>query len=183
MDFLVLEKTPYDIVIGLPTMIQLRARPDYYRTVLKIHYGGDSEILNYEYERDIGNTSEDEFTSVSADEDEQEVEDSIEELVLTLNEPEKKIESSDEDQLMNENFSHLNSKDAEAVKKIIRNYPEVIANSFEDVQPSMVSVTYRFELTSENPIYQKARRMSPSYNEIVRKEIDRMLLASILTPV
>ncbi len=96
-------------------MIQLRARLDYYRMVLKIHYGGDSEILYYEYERDNGNTSEDEFTSDSADEDEHEVEDSIEELVLMLNEPEKKTESSDEDQLVAQKLSDLNSKDAEAV--------------------------------------------------------------------
>ena len=117
MDFLVLEETPYDIGIGLPIMIQLRARPNYYRMVLKIHYGGDSEILNYEYEWDNGNISEDEFTSDSADEEEQEVEDSIEELVLILNKPEKKTESSDEDQLMDEKLSHLNSNDAEAVKR------------------------------------------------------------------
>ena len=75
MDFLVLEKTTYDILIGLPTKIQLQARPDHYRMVLKIHYGGDSEILNYEYERDNSNASEDEFTSDSAGEDEQELED------------------------------------------------------------------------------------------------------------
>ncbi len=37
MDYLVLEETPYDILIGLPTMIQLRARPDYYCIVLEIH--------------------------------------------------------------------------------------------------------------------------------------------------
>ncbi len=39
--------------------------------VLKIHYGGDSEVLNYEYERDCGNTSEDEVTSNRTEEDEQ----------------------------------------------------------------------------------------------------------------
>ncbi len=116
MDFLVLEETPCDILIGLPTMIQLRARPDYYRMVLKIHYGGDSEKLNYEYERDCGNNSEDEFTWDGTEEDEQEIEDSIEEQVLMLNEPEKKIESSNKDQLMHEKLSHLNTKDAEAVK-------------------------------------------------------------------
>ncbi len=37
--------------------------------LLKIHYEGDSEILNYEYERDKVNTSEDEFTSGGADEE------------------------------------------------------------------------------------------------------------------
>ncbi len=59
----------------------------------------------------------------------------------------------------------------------------MIANSFEDVRLSTVSVTHRFELTSKNPIYQKARRMSPSHNDIVRKEIDRMLAAVINTPI
>ncbi len=58
---LVLEEIPYDILIDLPTMTQLQACPDYYCTVLKIHYGGDSEILNYEYERYSANTFEDEF--------------------------------------------------------------------------------------------------------------------------
>ncbi len=98
MDFLVLEETAHDILIGLPTVIQLRARPGYYRMVLKIHYGGDSEMLNHEYERDNGNNSKDEFTSDSADEDQHEIEDPVEELVLMLNEPKKKTDSSDEDQ-------------------------------------------------------------------------------------
>ncbi len=94
MDFLVPEETPYDILIGLPTMIELRAQPDYYCMVLKIHYGGDYNILNNEYERDNGKTSKDKFTSDRADENEQEVEDSIQELVLMLNELEKKTENS-----------------------------------------------------------------------------------------
>ena len=86
--------------------------------------------MNYEYERDSGYTSEDEFTSAIADEYEQEVEDSVEELVLMLNEQEKKTESSDEDQLLNENPSHLITKDAESVYKIVRDYPGVIEYSF-----------------------------------------------------
>ncbi len=153
MDFLVLEETSYDILIGLPTMMQLRARSDYYRMVLKIYYAGDSEILNDEYERDNSNTSEDELTSDSADDDEHEIEDSVEELILILNEPEKKTDSSDEDQFLDEKLSHLNTKDAESVRQIVRDCPEIIANSFEDVRPPTVSVTHRFELTSENPIY------------------------------
>ncbi len=96
-----------------------------------------------------------------------------------LNEPEKKTESSHENELLDEKLSHLNTKDAESVKKMVRDYPEVIANSFEDMRPSTVSVTHRFELTSENPIYHKTRRMSPSHNDIVLKEIDRMLAAGI----
>ena len=98
-----------------------------------------------------------------------------------LIELEKKTDSPDEDQLLDEKLSHLNTKDAESVKQILRDYPEVITNSFEDVRPSTVSVTHRFALTFENPIYHKARRISPSHNDIVRKEIDRMLAAGIIT--
>ena len=164
-------------------MIQLRARPNYYRMVLNTHYAGDSEILKDEYGRDCGNTSENEFTSDGIQEDEQEIEDSIEELVLMLNEPEKKTERSNEDQLMDEKLSHLNKRDAEAVKKIMRDYPEVISYPFEDVRPSTVSINHRFALTSENSIYQNARRKSPSHNGIVRKEIECLLAAGIITPV
>ncbi len=112
MDFLVLEETPYDILIGLLTMIQLRVRPDYYRMVLKIHYAWNSEVLNYEYELDSGNTSEDEFTSDGAEYDKHEEEYSIEELVLMLNEPQKNSQSQDEDQLIEEKLSHLNEVDS-----------------------------------------------------------------------
>ena len=162
MDLLVLVEALHDILIGLPATIQLRARSDYYHIVLQIHYRGDSEILNYEYERNNGNNSEDEFTSDTADADEQEVEDSTEELVLMLNKPDKKTESSNGDQLVDEKLSHLKSKDTEAVRKIMRGHPEVIADSFEDERPSTVSVTHPSLLTSENLIHQKARRMSPS---------------------
>ena len=44
-------------------MIKLRARPDYYWMVLKVHFKGDSEVLNFECESEAGHTSEDEFTS------------------------------------------------------------------------------------------------------------------------
>ena len=151
--------------------------------VLNIHYGGDSEILNYECERDSGYTSKYEFTSDSAVYDEHEEEDSIEELVLMLNDPQRNSQTQDECQLIEEKLSQLNEEDSEAVKRIVREYPEVIANPFEDVRPATVSVTHRFELTPDNPICQKARRMSPSHNEIVRNEIDRMLRAGIITPV
>ncbi len=72
----------------------------------------------------------------------------MEELVLTLNEPEKKTERLEEDQLGNEKLSHLNMNHAEAVKKIIKDYPEFTANWFEDVRPPTVPFTHRFELTS-----------------------------------
>ncbi len=52
-----------------------------------------------------------ELTSNSADEDEQEVEGSIEELVLMLSESERKTKSNEEDQLVDDETSNLNIKD------------------------------------------------------------------------
>ena len=34
LEFLVIESSPYDLIIGLPTMIKLRARPTYHCMVL-----------------------------------------------------------------------------------------------------------------------------------------------------
>ena len=44
-------------------MIKPRAWYAYYRMFLEVHFEGDSEILNHDYEREVGHTSEDEFTS------------------------------------------------------------------------------------------------------------------------
>ncbi len=54
---------------------------------------------------------------------------------MILNER-RKIGSSDENLLVDEKLSHLNSKDDVLFKKIIRHHPEVIANSFEYVRLS-----------------------------------------------
>ena len=96
LDFLVIGKSPYDAIIGLPTMITLRACPDYNRMLLKIHFKVDSEILNYEYERENGNTSEDQFTSAQSD-DTSDNDDVDEELVPTLHSPGPVTHASDEE--------------------------------------------------------------------------------------
>ncbi len=43
--------------------------------------------------------------------------------------------------------------------------------------------TDRLELMSDNPMYLKAIIMWPSQNAFVRKEIDHLLAADIITPV
>ncbi len=108
---------PYDVFIGLLNMVQLRARPDNYRMVLKIDYRRDYEILNYECDCDSGNTSEDELPSECSDEYEQEIKESIAALVKMLKEPENKTESCNEGQLIDQKLSHLNAKDADSVKE------------------------------------------------------------------
>ncbi len=52
LDFSVMEESPYHAIIGLPTMIKLRARPDYFLMLLRIHLQGNSKIFSYEYERE-----------------------------------------------------------------------------------------------------------------------------------
>ncbi len=46
-----------------------------------------------------------------------------------------------------------------------------------------MSATNRFELISENPIYHKARRMSPPHYEIGGKEVDRVLSVGVINTV
>ena len=91
-----IESSPYDETIGLPTVIKLRTRPDYYRMVLKVYFKGDYEVLDYEYERAVGHTSEDEITSdvvgVSNNDDE-----SFEGLVLMLSDGKTYTPDSEEE--------------------------------------------------------------------------------------
>ena len=129
----------------------------------------------------MGYTSEDEFTSDGGGESNNDNE-LDEGVVLILKNEKTNTPVCEEEELVNEKLCHLNEKANEGIKKILSEYPEVIANSFEDVRPLTVAVTHRFELTSSNPMYQKARRMSPMHNEIVRKEVDRMLAAEIYHP-
>ncbi len=97
--------------------------------------------------------------------------------------PTPSTQAEDEESLLDEKLKHLNNILALKVKQVVQKHPGVIASSFEDVRLTTVSVKHSFELTTNNPIYQKARRMSPTHNEIVRKEVDRVLAAGIITPV
>ncbi len=99
------------------------------------------------------------------------------------NEHRRKPKSDDEDQFMSEILTLLNSMEVEAVKQTIKDHSQFIAKSFEDVRPSTVSITHRFELESENRIDQKERKTSPSHNETVNKKVARMLSAGIITPI
>ena len=85
--------------------------------------------------------------------------------------------------MVDEKLAHLDEAHSEKIKGLFLEYTDVIANSFDDVRPSKVMIRHKFELTTDEPIFQQVRRMPPAYNEIVRKEVDRMLAAGIITPV
>ncbi len=79
--------------------------------------------------------------------------------------------------------AHLSGEYAAEVKHLFHSYPDVIAYSFHDVRPSKCKTRHRFELTSDEPIFLNLRRLPPRFNDIVKKEVDRMLTAGIITPV
>ena len=177
LEFSLIEISPYDVIIGLPTMIKL-----YYRLVLKVHFEGDSEIINYEYEREVGDTSEDVFTSDDIGESNNDGE-SDEGLVIMLSDEKTNTPDCEEDELVNRKLCPLNQTANEGIENMLSKYPEAIANSLWDVRQSTVVVTHRFELTSDNFTHQKATIMSPIQKEAVHKELGRILAAGIITPV
>ena len=107
LEFLVIESSPYGVIIGLPKIIKLRSRPDHYRMLLNVHFEGDSEILNYEYEREMGHNSEDWFTSDDFGESNNDDE-SDEGLVLMLSEGKTNALDCEEEELINQNLCHIN---------------------------------------------------------------------------
>ncbi len=56
-----------------------------------------------------------------------------------------------------EKVAHLSKEYVAEVKDLFQSYPEVIAYSFDDVRTSKCKMTHRFELTSDEPIFQKFR--------------------------
>ena len=98
----------------------------------------------------MGRTSEDEFTSDDVGESNNDYE-SDERLVLVLSDRKTKARDCKEEQLVNRKLCHLNQTATEVIKSILSKYPELIANSLENVRPSTVAVIHRFELTSNNP--------------------------------
>ena len=132
LEFLLIEISPHDVIIGILKMIKLRARPEYYRMVLRAYSEGDSEILNYEIERELEHTSEDEFTSGDVGELNNDDE-SGKGLILILSDRKFNAPDCEEDESVNRKLSHLSQTATEGIKRILSKYPEINANSFEDV--------------------------------------------------
>ncbi len=102
---------------------------------------------------------------------------------MTLRIPAPATQEEEVEELFDEKFQHPYRVLAKKLRHVMQKHREVIASSFEHVRRSTVSVKHSFELKSNNPIFQKAKRMSPTLNEIVRKEVDRRIPAGISTLV
>ncbi len=80
---------------------------------------------------------------------------------------------------MRRKVAHL---DADTQKQLVASLEahDIVAESLDDLRPATVPTTHYFSLSSDNPIYHRARRLPPQHNEIVKKEVDRMLDAGII---
>ena len=58
----------------------------------------------------------------------------------------------------------------------------VVAWSFDDLRPAEVNVKHFFELTDNTPIHHPVCRLAPKHSDFVRKELNTMLNAGIITP-
>ncbi len=93
-----------------------------------------------------------------------------------------KIET-EEPELVKQKVELLGDKYTTEVKNLFRSYHDVIAHSFDDFRPSKCKLEHKFDLMSYQLIFLRLRRLPPAHNETVRKEVERMLNAGIITPV
>lgn len=78
-------------------------------------------------------------------------------------------------------LGHVDKDRAEEINASIRD-AGIAAWSLDDLRPANVPVTHSFELEDERPISHRARRLSPIYNDVVRKELGKMEKAGIVKP-
>ena len=79
IDFLVIASVPYDLTIGAPTLVEMRACTDMYHQTVLIRNHGKTEVLNLVYEPVTWDGSNDELKTKS----ESDIgEDSIKEIIV-----------------------------------------------------------------------------------------------------
>lgn len=53
----------------------------------------------------------------------------------------------------------------------------------QDLELASVPVVHPFELMGDTPTHSRARRMPPKHNCVLKKELNELLEAGIITPV
>ena len=183
LDFLMIASVPYDLIIDALTLEAMRACIHMYDQTVKIRNHGETEVLNLVYELETWDGSDDELTSESeSDIGEDSDKGHYSAFVLALNKDQVPIAEAEEINVTDEKSTHLREEYAANIKWLTQSYPEVIVPSFDDVKPPKFKVTHKFESISEEPISQRLRRLPPTYNEIVKKEVYRMLQEGTITP-
>ena len=197
LDFLTVKNAPVSLLIGVPSMEEMRAVLDFGSQCVDIKKGDD--FVRLSFRPDTGmlfeGTTETEgemFTSESsADEssDSSDESEDEEQLVVALakegpstgEEDPSSDEEADQAASVALKLSHLPDWAGAYISKLLRDC-SICAWSFEDLHAAEVPIRHSFELTDDRPVYHNPRRMSPRDNQTVREEIDKMLRAGIIVP-
>eukprot|EP00737_Agarophyton_chilense_P004413 gb/GEZJ01005542.1/.p1 GENE.gb/GEZJ01005542.1/~~gb/GEZJ01005542.1/.p1 ORF type:complete len:328 (-),score=34.21 gb/GEZJ01005542.1/:1485-2468(-) len=96
------------------------------------------------------------------------------------------VETSSEDEesrhssLLPSKLKHL-LQDVQASMAVAVKETDIIAWDISGFRAAEFPVMHSFELTDDTPIFSRARRIPPKYNAIVRKEVDELLQACVIT--
>ncbi len=148
------------------------------------HQTVKTETLYLVYQPEMSEDTEDEFTTdTQRDIGEDSDEDEYSALVLMLsNVSESPADEKDVDPVADK-VAHISEEYGAELRHLFQGYTDVIAYSFDDVRSSKCKTTHRFELISNEPIFQNLRRLPPKFKDIMKNEVDRMFNASIITLV
>lgn len=58
----------------------------------------------------------------------------------------------------------------------------IVSWTLYDLRPANVAIKHSLKLVDTGPIHKKSRRMSPRHNDIVRKELYKMLESGVIIP-
>lgn len=204
LDFLVVERYSYDMLISRPTMRKMGGNLDMKNQT----YSFDAPkklgerisiqlVEEYECEEgETGPTSDSEnFTSESEeDDDEEEGEEAAEESDEEAEGDEEEefvimhVKEMDSDKPENEEMfvekklGHLNQRMRRALQKLLCKRG-LIAMSLDDLRPVNVPFKHSFELKDPKAMYHKASRLPPKHKTIVKSEFEKMLRAGVIRPV
>ena len=89
---------------------------------------------------------------------------------------------SSDSPLLDEAVAHLPSDQQTRLRSTLIRH-DILAYTWEDLRPSEVNTIHHFTLTDYSPIHFRPRRLHPHYQDIVRREVDRMLEAGVIVPV
>lgn len=87
-------------------------------------------------------------------------------------------------EIIEDKLSHITVwEEKDEIIQVLKDCNQAVAWTLEDVWPSTVEVTHEFDLSDENPTFQRHYRMSLLHEEVVRIEVECMLSSGIIKPV
>lgn len=128
---IVTQYEPFDLIISHPNQIKLRMKIGKYHSKVKVRANGVSEAINFQYEPEAGNDTDDDLTS------DRETGKYIGEysdaedyagLVLSVSERKVDVTTTSEEEIVYEKLCHLDNEYSQKAKNLFEEYQDVILN-------------------------------------------------------